>query len=106
MASSFAFQADSTAEPVSVRGTPSHALCAGPSHARPGPGRETPARVTGRDMPDPFLRAAIDEAEQGLREGGIPIGSGLVRGGRIIGRGHNRRTQRGSVVLHGEMDAL
>src|SRR3989442_3549415 len=57
-------------------------------------------------MPDPFLRAAIDEAEQGLREGGIPIGSVLVRGGRIIGRGHNRRIQRGSVVLHGEMDAL
>ena len=57
-------------------------------------------------MVDEFLRAAIDEAEQGLREGGIPIGSVLVHGGRIIGRGHNRRVQRGSVVLHGEMDAL
>jgi cytosine deaminase len=57
-------------------------------------------------MPDEFLRAAIEEAEQGLREGGIPIGSVLVRGGRIIGRGHNRRIQRGSVILHGEMDAL
>jgi cytosine deaminase len=52
------------------------------------------------------MAAAIDEAEQGLREGGIPIGSVLVHGGRIIGRGHNRRIQRGSVVLHGEMDAL
>ena len=52
------------------------------------------------------MRAAIDEAQAGLREGGIPIGSVLVAGGRIIGRGHNRRVQRGSVVLHGEMDAL
>ena len=57
-------------------------------------------------MVDEFMRAAIDEAEAGLREGGIPIGSVLVSGGRIIGRGHNRRVQRGSVVLHGEMDAL
>src|SRR5216110_3158747 len=55
---------------------------------------------------DEFLEAAIAEAEQGLREGGIPIGSVLVHGDRIIGRGHNRRVQRGSVVLHGEMDAL
>jgi cytosine/creatinine deaminase len=55
---------------------------------------------------DDFMRAAIDEAELGLREGGIPIGSVLVHRGRIIGRGHNRRVQRGSVVLHGEMDAL
>ena len=53
-----------------------------------------------------FLRAAVAEAEQGLREGGIPIGSVLVHGERIIGRGHNRRVQRGSVILHGEMDAL
>src|SRR3954463_13697654 len=57
-------------------------------------------------MADDFLRAAIAEAEQGLAEGGIPIGSVLVHGGRIIGRGHNRRVQRGSAVLHGEMDAL
>ena len=57
-------------------------------------------------MMDEFMRAAIDEAQAGLREGGIPIGSVLVAGGRIIGRGHNRRVQRGSVVLHGEMDAL
>ncbi|MFW6084229.1 MAG: nucleoside deaminase [Gemmatimonadota bacterium] len=55
---------------------------------------------------DPFLDAAIVEAEEGLAEGGIPIGSVLVHDGRIIGRGHNRRVQRGSVVLHGEMDAL
>jgi creatinine deaminase len=55
---------------------------------------------------DEFMRAAIDEAEQGLREGGIPIGSVLVHHGQILGRGHNRRVQRGSVVLHGEMDAL
>jgi cytosine/creatinine deaminase len=53
-----------------------------------------------------FMAAAIAEAEAGLREGGIPIGSVLVHGGRILGRGHNRRVQRGSVVLHGEMDAL
>ncbi len=55
---------------------------------------------------DEFLKAAIAEAEQGLREGGIPIGSVLVHRDRIIGQGHNRRVQRGSVVLHGEMDAL
>jgi len=55
---------------------------------------------------DPFMQAAIAEAEAGAREGGIPIGSVLVHGGRIIGRGHNRRVQRGSAVLHAEMDAL
>ena len=55
---------------------------------------------------DPFLAAAIAEAEQGRREGGIPIGSVLVSQGKIIGRGHNRRVQKGSAVLHGEMDAL
>lgn len=53
-----------------------------------------------------MLDAAIAEAEAGLAEGGIPIGSVLVHDGRIIGRGHNRRVQRGSTVLHGEMDAL
>ncbi|MBW8861386.1 MAG: nucleoside deaminase [Acidobacteria bacterium] len=53
-----------------------------------------------------FLLAAIEEAEQGLREGGIPIGAVLVHGDRILGRGHNRRVQQGSAVLHGEMDAL
>jgi len=55
---------------------------------------------------DAFLAAAIQEAEQGLREGGIPIGSVIVWQGKIIGRGHNRRVQKGSAVLHGEMDAL
>jgi cytosine deaminase len=55
---------------------------------------------------DEFLQAALDEARQGLREGGIPIGSVLVRDRRILGRGHNRRQQAGSVVLHAEMDAL
>ncbi len=57
-------------------------------------------------MPDPFLAAAIEEAERGLAEGGIPIGSVLVHDGAILGRGHNRRVQRGSAVLHAEMDAL
>ena len=55
---------------------------------------------------DPFLAAAIAEAETGMREGGIPIGSVIVANGTIIGRGHNRRVQKGSAVLHGEMDAL
>jgi cytosine deaminase len=57
-------------------------------------------------MSDEFMRAAIEEAELGLREGGIPIGSVLMHQGRILGRGHTRRVQRGSAVLHGEMDAL
>ncbi len=57
-------------------------------------------------MPDPFLQAAIDEARQGLAEGGIPIGSVLVIDGQIVGRGHNRRVQRGSAILHAEMDCL
>ncbi|MDF2488992.1 MAG: ccd [Pseudomonas sp.] len=56
--------------------------------------------------PDQFMLAAIEEARQGLEEGGIPIGSVLVHEGRIIGRGHNRRVQAGSAILHGEMDAL
>lgn len=55
---------------------------------------------------DPFMQAAIEEARQGLVEGGIPIGSVIVHEGRIIGRGHNRRVQKGSAILHGEMDAL
>ena len=55
---------------------------------------------------DPFLQAAIEEAEKGRAEGGIPIGSVLVHQGRILGRGHNRRVQQGSCTLHGEMDAL
>ena len=55
---------------------------------------------------DKFMQAAIDEARQGLAEGGIPIGSVLVHNGQIIGRGHNRRVQQGSAIRHGEMDAL
>jgi len=55
---------------------------------------------------DSFMQAAVDEAQKGLDEGGVPIGSVLVYRGEIIGRGHNRRIQRGSAVLHGEMDAL
>lgn len=55
---------------------------------------------------DPFMQAALEEAQQGLSEGGIPIGSVLVHQGKIIGRGHNRRVQNGSTTLHGEMDAL
>lgn len=57
-------------------------------------------------MSDPFLQAAIEEAQKGLANGGIPIGSVLVHEGKIIGRGHNQRIQRGSPTLHGEMDAL
>jgi cytosine deaminase len=57
-------------------------------------------------MSNDFMAAAIAQAEEGLRTGGIPIGSVLVHGNLIIGRGHNRRVQRGSVILHGEMDAL
>jgi cytosine deaminase len=55
---------------------------------------------------DAFLQAALEEARQGLQEGGIPIGSVLVIGGRIVGRGHNRRVQKGSAILHAEMDCL
>jgi len=53
-----------------------------------------------------FMRFAVEEAEHGLREGGIPIGSVIVYEGKILGRGHNRRVQKDSVVLHAEMDAL
>ncbi|WP_276496418.1 nucleoside deaminase [Pontibacter litorisediminis] len=53
-----------------------------------------------------YLKAALEEAKKGYAVGGIPIGSVLVHQGRIIGRGHNKRVQQGSVVLHGEMDAL
>ncbi len=60
----------------------------------------------GIQMHETFMQAAIEEARQGLAEGGIPIGSVLVVDGRIVGRGHNRRVQSGSAVLHAEMDAL
>jgi len=62
--------------------------------------------MRGTRVTDAFLLEAIAEAELGLAEGGIPIGSVLVHDGRIIGRGHNRRVQKGSPILHGEMDAL
>lgn len=55
---------------------------------------------------DEFMQAAIDEAKKGLAEGGIPIGSVLVIDGKIVGRGHNQRVQKGSAILHAEMDAL
>jgi cytosine/creatinine deaminase len=57
-------------------------------------------------MRDPFLEAAIEEARQGLAEGGIPIGSVIVHRGKIIGRGHNMRVQKGDPLLHGEMSAF
>ncbi|MFM7148514.1 MAG: nucleoside deaminase [Gemmataceae bacterium] len=58
------------------------------------------------DAKDVFLQAAIEEARKGLSEGGIPIGSVLVIDGSIVGRGHNRRVQKGSSILHAEMDAI
>ncbi len=57
-------------------------------------------------MRDEFMQAAIDEAKQGLAEGGIPIGSVIVHQGKIIGRGHNMRVQLGDPLLHGEMSAF
>lgn len=57
-------------------------------------------------MTDPFLKIAIEEARLGLAEGGIPIGSALVIDGQVVGRGHNRRVQKGSAILHAEMDCL
>jgi cytosine deaminase len=57
-------------------------------------------------MTDIFMQAAIEEAQKGLAEGGIPIGSVLVIDAKIVGRGHNRRVQKGSAILHAEMDAL
>src|SRR5262249_7596174 len=55
---------------------------------------------------DDFMKAAVEEARRGFEEGGVPIGSVVVHRGKIIGRGHNRRVQKGSAVLHAEMDAL
>lgn len=57
-------------------------------------------------MTDPFMLAAIEQAKKSLAEGGIPIGSVLVIDGKIVGRGHNQRVQKGSCVLHAEMDCL
>ena len=59
-----------------------------------------------RPSRDPFMQAALDEAKAGLAEGGIPIGSVLVIDDQIVGRGHNRRVQKGSAILHTEMDAI
>lgn len=55
---------------------------------------------------DEFMQVAVDEAKKGLTEGGLPIGSVLVHDGKILGKGHNKRIQQGSTILHGEMDAL
>ena len=66
----------------------------------------SPDRPPGHPAADPFLDAALAEAELGRAEGGIPIGSVLVIDDQIVGRGHNRRVQRGSAVLHAEMDCL
>jgi len=66
----------------------------------------TVLRTPGGELVDTFMQAAIAEARQGLAEGGIPIGAVIVHHGRIIGRGHNRRVQQGSAILHGEMDAF
>ena len=57
-------------------------------------------------MHQTYLQVALEEAQKGYQEGGIPIGSVLVHNGKVLGRGHNKRVQQGSVVLHGEMDAL
>lgn len=62
--------------------------------------------TTQAELDRKFLDAAYEEAQKGLAEGGIPIGSVLVRDGEIIGRGHNRRVQKGDPILHGEMDAI
>ncbi len=62
--------------------------------------------ATQEELDEHFLSVAYDEAQLGLREGGIPIGAVLVRNGEIIGRGHNRRVQKGDPILHGEMDAI
>jgi cytosine/creatinine deaminase len=58
------------------------------------------------DQPDKFMRIAIEEARIGLQEGGIPIGSSLVRGDQLLGRGHNRRVQHGDPIAHAEIDCL
>jgi cytosine deaminase len=63
----------------------------------------SPARAATRDA---FLQAALDEAKRGLAEGGIPIGAVLVVDGTVVGRGHNRRVQNGSAILHAEMDCI
>jgi cytosine deaminase len=73
------------------------------AHAAPQGAAVSPQE---RQHMDPFLRAAIDEAKKGLAEGGLPIGSVLVRSGQVIGRGHNRRVQNGDPMAHAEIDCL
>jgi cytosine deaminase len=75
-----------------------------PIPTEPAPPASFPRIATG--VPDPFLLAAIEEARMGIKEGGLPIGSVLVRNGQIIGRGHNRRVQRGDPMAHAEIDCL
>src|SRR5438067_1483660 len=65
-----------------------------------------PPSIQEKQRMDPFLRAAIDEAKQGLKEGGLPIGSVLVRNNQIVARGHNRRVQHGDPMAHAEIDCL
>jgi cytosine deaminase len=74
--------------------------------ARAARHRQTQPSQEERQQMAPFLRAAIDEAKKGLSEGGLPIGSVLVRNGQIIGRGHNRRVQHGDPMAHAEIDCL
>jgi creatinine deaminase len=78
-------------------------------HCKPA-GGVRPAQILAggapRNLMDAFLQAAVDEAKAGLAAGGIPIGSVLVCDGQIIGRGHNQRVQKGSVIHHGEMNCL
>ena len=78
-----------------------------PDQSRARPNRPSPAAVAVRArIRDEFLQAALDEARRGLAEGGIPIGAVLVIDGKIVGRGHNRRVQNGSAILHAEMDCI
>src|SRR5262249_41460434 len=72
----------------------------------PPPMKLVAAEAIARTAREPFIRAAVEEARLGLSEGGLPIGSVLVRGGQIIGRGHNRRVQNGDPMAHAEIDAL
>ena len=70
-------------------------------------GKHAPANTVRQEISmDPFLRAAIEEARQGLKEGGLPIGSVLVRDGKIVAAGHNRRVQKGDPMAHAEIDCL
>jgi cytosine deaminase len=89
-------------QPADVAGLPSKPPPPGILNPAPAPVFPRAADSAG----DPFLAAAMEEAQQGLREGGLPIGSVLVRGDRIIARGHNRRVQHGNPMAHAEIDCL